>query len=444
MFSSKIAMAFVAASLVALPAQRVSADAGDVAAGLLLGVIGSAAVNSNKKKKKVVYVNSAQRAETREIQTSLNYFGFPAGTPDGVSGRKTRTAISNVQAFLGYPATGQLTEFEKQFLVGSYHRAVAGGAATVQLAAASPLGMRGLLKSYQQEAAGLSAPTTGTLAVAPQQATPGNNTVIVVAPEGTGTQSATTLVAGGQVTGQAAGALPSFMAQSEDAASLASHCNKVSLITNTNGGFVTEASMGDANFALAEQFCLARTYAIATGEDLAAKVQGFTSEQIAQQCEAFGPALKDQVSALSLKPQAEVLQSVGGFVLQSGMSPAQLTGTAKICLSVGYRTDNMDVALGSALLLAALGEPVYGELMGHHLSQGFGANKRADLSLAWYQTSLDALDRGAQAVFAPAQPERSGLIRRASLQLNGQGGQLVMPQPAAAEGKTLPSFGFKN
>ena len=444
MFSSKIAMALVAASLVALPAQRVSADAGDVAAGVLLGVIGSAAVNSQKKKKKkVVYVDSAKRAETREVQTALNYFGFPAGTPDGVSGRKTRNAISTMQVFLGYPATGQLTEFEKQFLVGSYHRAVAGGAATAQLAAANPNGARGLLKNYQQEAAGLSAPgSTGVLtqAPAPQQA-PANNTVIVVAPKPAATPAAPTLAA----TGQGGGALPNFMAQTADtSASLASHCNKVSLITSTNGGFVTQASMADANFALAEQFCLARTYAIATGEELAARVQGFTPDQIAQQCGAFGPALKDQVAALSLKPQADVLRDVGAFVLSSGMSPAQLTGTAKICLSVGYRTDDLDVALGSALLLSALGEPVYGELMGHHLSQGFGTNKRADLSLAWYQSSLDALDRGAQAAFAPAQPERSGLIRQAALQLNGQSGQLAAPQPAAADGQALPSFGFKN
>ena len=64
---------------------------------------------------------------------------------------------------------------------------------------------------------------------------------------------------------------------------------------------MTAASMTDASFALGEQFCLARTYAMATGEELAAKVAGFTPQQIAEQCAGFGPVLAPHVSALSLK-----------------------------------------------------------------------------------------------------------------------------------------------
>jgi hypothetical protein len=233
--------------------------------------------------------------------------------------------------------------------------------------------------------------------------------------------------------------LPNFMGAGTQA-SLASHCNTVSLITNTNGGFTTLASMSDPNVAINEQFCLARTYAIAKSEELVSQIQGFTPDQIAQQCEGFGPAMKDYVSSLSLKPRDAVVADVSSFILTTGMSPAQLAGTARICMGVGYRTDNMDVAVGSALLLYAMGEGVYGELMGHHLSQGFGPAKRVDMATSWYDAGLAAVDAGAAAVFVPGQPERTELIRAAAQRMTngGAAGNLPQPQPASSTG--LPTF----
>ena len=136
----------------------------------------------------------------------------------------------------------------------------------------------------------------------------------------------------------------------------------------------------------------------------------------------YGPVLSDYVASLSLKPRDEVIRDVGGFVLHSGMDPVQLTKTAKICLSTGYRLDDMDIALGSALLLVVLGEPPYGELMGHHLSQGFGATARPDLAMEWYQSGIDALFAGAVPVFAPNQSDRADLIDAAVYRL-GNGDQ---------------------
>ncbi len=120
------------------------------------------------------------------------------------------------------------------------------------------------------------------------------------------------------------------------------------------------------------------------------------------------------------------------------MSPAQLSGTARICLSVGYRTDDMDVALGSALLLAALGERAYGELMGHHLAQGIGTAKRPDLALAWYQMGLDAVEEGGRPVFAPGQPERQALIRKAAYQA-GRGPRAPRRRPRRRRPRFRPS-----
>lgn len=452
MFFKNITMACAAVAMITVPASRVSAGSGDFAAGIVAGVVGSAIVRNAGKKKRVVRrktyrkttrssVPSYVRQERRDIQSSLNYFGFPAGSPDGVLGRKSRAAISNYQAHMGYPATGQLTDYEKNFLLQSHNRALAGGVVTNQQIAASPTGPRGLLTTYRTEAAGLAG---ATFAVAPAA------TTVVAAPQpqvlqpqvlgGTTTTTTTvTAVAGAAGLGAAAAgggsALPSFMAQTT-VVSLASHCNQVSLLTSTNGGFMTAETMVDTNLALNEQFCLARTYAISEGEQLVAKIQGFTPAQITQQCEGFGPALKEYVAAMSLKPHTAVLQDVSGFVLKTGMSPVQLAGTAKICLSVGYRTDNLDVAIGSALLLTVLGEAVYSELMGHHLAQGFGVSKRTDLALPWYDMGLSAIEGGATAVFAPGQPERNALLRKASFSL----GSNTQPVPLVQPASLLPIF----
>ncbi|KAB2881918.1 MAG: peptidoglycan-binding protein, partial [Albidovulum sp.] len=139
------------------------ADAGDaIVGGLIGGIIGGAIVNESQKKRQTVVrkstssgMTTAQREANREVQVALNYFGYPVGSPDGVLGRNSRAAIADYQATLGYPPTGQLTEYERTLLVGSYHRGVAGGAMTMQQAAANPMGMRGLLVTWRDEAAGV-------------------------------------------------------------------------------------------------------------------------------------------------------------------------------------------------------------------------------------------------------------------------------------------------
>lgn len=226
-------------------------------------------------------------------------------------------------------------------------------------------------------------------------------------------------------------ALPNFFGTATAARSLVSHCDAVNLLTITNGGFATRDTMADPAMVLNEQFCLARTYAMATGEKLIGQLQGVSAAQVAEQCVAFAPALQPYVSALSVQSREEVLASVSAFVLQTGMGPQHLSDTARICLAVGYRQDNLDVALGAALLLATLGERAYAELMGHHLAQGFGAAKREDLALGWYEMGLDPAKR---AVFAPMEPERDSLLRDAVF------GQSSAQRPATDPAVTLPVF----
>ncbi|MEX0303718.1 MAG: caspase family protein [Leisingera sp.] len=144
----------ISLSLAMAPAARVSADAGDFAAGAIIGGIIGGAIGKNQRRNGAKNTRRSRLPSTqegRQIQQSLNFFGFPAGTVDGQLGRKSRQAISTYQAYLGYPATGQLNEFEQDLLISSFQRAQASGYLATQQAMAHPDGPRGLLKIYLAE-----------------------------------------------------------------------------------------------------------------------------------------------------------------------------------------------------------------------------------------------------------------------------------------------------
>ncbi|AHD01557.1 caspase family protein [Leisingera methylohalidivorans] len=151
----KLLSTFIICSALALtPAERVSADAGDFAAGAIIGGIIGGALSKNQRRSGSKAPRRSRLPSTqegRQIQESLNYFSFPAGAVDGQLGRKTREAVSAYQAYLGYPVTGQLNDFEKDLLISSFQRAQASGYLASQQAMAHPDGPRGLLKIYLAE-----------------------------------------------------------------------------------------------------------------------------------------------------------------------------------------------------------------------------------------------------------------------------------------------------
>lgn len=144
----------------------VLAGGSDVVGGIIGGIIGGAIVNEANRNRRAPTtvrrsssapsVSSLQREQNREVQTSLNYFGYPVGTPDGSIGPKSRAAISQYQALLGFPATGQLTEMERQILVTAYNRALIGGP-QVQQVVTGPQGMRGMLLAQRDDMLGSGA-----------------------------------------------------------------------------------------------------------------------------------------------------------------------------------------------------------------------------------------------------------------------------------------------
>ena len=82
--------------------------------------------------KKIVLVLSLFLAQTGlaadkrvQFQEALNYFGFPAGIPDGVWGPKTREAVRALNTCLGQNKETELTLSAQAFLIESYQIAKA-------------------------------------------------------------------------------------------------------------------------------------------------------------------------------------------------------------------------------------------------------------------------------------------------------------------------------
>lgn len=454
MISRLLTTVCIMGAVAVMPVQQAEADAGDFIAGAIVGGAGVAIINDINRKNRTTRQTTTRAAAPAvrrqsipstergaQTQTALNYFGYNAGPVDGQVGKGTRAAIERYQAAMGYPVDGRVfPDYQFDNLMAAYYWAESGGQQQTGL-----YGQQ-LLMSYvatQQAAPVIAAAPQPTPQPAPvpalQAAAPvGQATAPALQPISPGTE--TIIVAAPAAAADAPGALPNFMGTGE-AISLAGHCNTISLQTNTNGGFTKAEAVTDPDFALSEQFCLARTYAIETGQGLASSVTGVSAAQIESNCGAFGTLLSPQVASLATKDKDTVLADVSSFVVQSGQQPAALAGTAKICLGVGYRTDDMDVALGSGLVLAALGEGAYGELMGHHLSQGFGAVKSAEKAKAWYEMGIAAAESGS-AVFSPGQPERLAVIRAAMT--GGSSAALPMVVPASDEGASaLPTFTVK-
>lgn len=400
----------LSAALITGSVGRASADIGDAIVG---GVIGGVIVNEVQRNRartppRTVVVDTSARQQAREVQSALNHFYFNVGAPDGVLGPQSRAGISQYQSYLGFPMTGELTEFQRQVLVSSYQRAQFGGPQVIQVSQSHPDGLRGLLRVVRDEMMGVpQTPSVTAAAPAP------------VAPATPGTVAA---------------GMPNFLsggAQTQQV-SLASHCNRVGLITSANGGYSDIGTLREPAFTLNEQFCLARSYAIADGEALMAQL-GVSAQDVAGQCAGIGGALQVQIAALSQQPRDVVLASTLQWTQTSGMSPRDLATNARICLSSGYATDDMAVALGSALILTALGETAYGELPAHHLMQGIGAGQRQDLATEWYHASVP-VTLTTEVAFQPGPAGRNQLILAAIDMANR--GTATMPAPAApATGK---------
>ncbi len=401
--SSAMILALTAAGA-AIPATKAAAgnNAGAAIIGALIGGAIVAGANNNRRNNTNSTASSAQRTENRAVQTALNYFDFPAGTPDGVFGRRTRTAVGQYQAFMGFPVTGELSPYEKDFLLTSHQRAELGGAETSRIILTDPNGSRALLISFmeQQQGGGTSLGM-------------GNNTLQASNPAndfGSGNgSSAQTSPAG----------LPVFVTSQE------SSMNELCI-------------SGIQPNSIEAQFCNLRAYAIDEGDRLAASVQGTTRADIQAQCEAFAPTLEPYVTTVSLADAGAAKSELQSWVSGSGTSVASLEGIAKVCLGVGYTTDNSAVALASIMTLVGTGQAGYEELLAYHLALGFGfeGKENIDRGAQWLENASLAFASGQESITGESGAMRATVAVSLANSLRG-----LPPVAPTAPGGVVPAFG---
>lgn len=440
MFARKICTSLVAASLIAVPVGRAQAnDAAALVGGLLLGGIIVNEVNKNKQRQRTTTqrttrssgISSAQRAENRQVQTALNYFGYNVGTVDGALGRKSRAGISRYQAEMGFQPDGYLDPHESEFLLGSYQRALASSSVPPYNQIVAAQGYNGLLRTYRNEQLGIATPNQPTPGVQ-RAAAPAPVPVPVPQPAPAPVaQPAPAATQPEPVTARAnTGGLPEFNFGTVSK-SVNDHCSEINVLTAANGGITTAARVTDAEFALNEQFCLARTHATAESTSIISTIPNTTDAQLAQQCEGLAQAIAPYVASLNSESPDQVVSKTAAFLQGSGRPMDQLVSGGKVCLGVGYRSDNAEMALASAVLLAGAGQTGYAEMVSHHMREGFGTTAAsAQQSGAWMKMATDSLAAGGTAVLGQSS-DRVAVLNAAM-----QGGNSPSSNAAAA----LPVF----
>jgi peptidoglycan hydrolase-like protein with peptidoglycan-binding domain len=335
------------------------------------------------------FPREAPGGAVRDVQRALTFFGFDAGPADGVIGARTEAAVRDYQQWMGYPVTGRLSERGHAALLAAWSEARAGVGSRLY---AGSMGPRALLEPARVEAlATVTDPRSETRpAPPPQENGPAYN--LPAPPRELGPAPDP-----GPDTGPADGGveITTLPAPGEEPGSLAGFCAHPSVA----GLNVTLASMEDPRDALDQSFCEARAAAIAQSDALAREVANVSARQIAGQCAQLGPVMEPHVTSLATRPRGEVVAAVRDFAEASGTERAALARTARICLGTGYDDEQLKVALGAALLLVALDEPAYGELMGHHLYHGFGVARSEPKALDWWLWSTDEVAAGADPGF---------------------------------------------
>ncbi|MEL7113286.1 MAG: hypothetical protein AAGK93_10170 [Pseudomonadota bacterium] len=105
---------------------------------------------------------------------------------------------------------------------------------------------------------------------------------------------------------------------------------------------------------------------------------------------AFEPALASIVASVSDGSVTDAVQGAAEFVQRTGQDPVQMSGIARVCLGVGYRRDQQDLAIGSAVLLTALEEVTYAEYAGYHVALGLGAAQNNVRARSWFELAMQS------------------------------------------------------
>jgi hypothetical protein len=388
---------------------------------------------------------AAERARNMAAQSALKAFGFDVGAVDGDLGRRSQAAIAEFQTYLGYPATGVLDDEQRRLLLDSQRRLRAGEEARYPGVVAAE-GERGLLKAFNDpDYAEVSEPpvTTRSVPDVPPPPAPEDRSASVetapppVMPDPVPTVE--TSAPGGVAEEDAPGGpldLPELLPTEGRAVSMDDRCEIVELTTATNQGPIQAATMSDPSQALSEQFCAARNYAIAAGENTAASNQASTAQLLAA-CDRISAAMAPVRAGLARETPEVVAAQASAASGRLNAASAAIYG--RICLGLGYRRDDPEMALSAGLLLVGAGHMAYAEVIGHHLREGFGVAAAPGAAAPWYIAAIAALEDNATPAFLPSKTrERVGVIRAAlGAQVRASG-----PAPVAGlvpAGQPLPN-----
>ena len=421
-----IGSALLSCLLITSSVGRAGADVGEsiIGGALLLGLgcaTGAIDCNNKKRSKSTASqprsnINSAARQQNRQVQTALNGFGWNVGSVDGVLGKNSRAAIRNYQGYMGYPQTGQLTDWERQNLVVGWQRFQEGvGEAYPRTMTAE--GPRGLLKigrdpNYVSRYGDSVTPNYG--------ANQGES--INRGPEN-GAQNAENQPNNepqqpqdGQVIGNNNTVAPKLKPIGTVAVSAAARCELVDQTTRIQGGVILPSNMTDPDQALSEKFCEARGFAITQGVSVAAKY-AVSENELTEFCKQIATEYSSVFSDLGVEDPDQVVSTVQSTAAQMGLNdPATMGEYGQICIGIGYRLDGVEVALAGALIMLAAGQQPYAELVGHHQREGFGVKPAPLDATQWYDIAMDALENGATPVFVPSTTAERIQVIRAALQ----------------------------
>lgn len=397
------------AALVMTPTQKAKANDKAIAAIIIGGLIGAAVLNDQKRKReqeaasqnsgqgqnapaqrRAPAISAEQRAENRAVQAGLNYFGYGAGVVDGIFGRNTRAATRRYEEDMGFPPDGRLSAQEREFLLESQQRAAAANFDPIYGEILATEGRDGLLQRFRDEELGIVRPTTARAtngALQPSKPEPKTDTGMPVFE-----------------TGDAARSLNQF-------------CNEMNILTMANGGLTTPGLVKEPDFALNEQFCLARAHAISESNKLAGSMSAEDRADVVDRCKGLADYMEPATRAIATRSPADARREITTLVQASGQTKGQLVTAGRICLGSGFRVDSARIALASAAVLVVSGLPAYSEIISHQLREGLGGVKpdrsKADL---WLEFTLAGLNDGETPVLGQ-KPDRAAVLNEA---LTGQ------------------------
>ena len=282
------------------------------------------------------------------IQRALNAFGFNAGSPDGLFGRKTKAAIRSYQGSIGAKQTGTLTTQQRATLLTQYARLISG-----------PPNDNSNTTADNKRAPGI---------VAPSQTASFLKSLRDQAPPDTRSDS-------GPIT-------------------IAALCDNDTSRENTGGTEINLAG-SDANSLFVEQFCTARSYVLRELQESLQSTSDSEAAGIWGQCSDHAVARESDLAVLAGNSATGFIQELSPSILPNTNDREALLDSSELCLGLSHAFDNAQAALLYASYMVVLGDEAYGELIGEQFGLGLGIEQDKSRAAEWLNWTADELDQGA-------------------------------------------------